>query len=119
VGTLGQQLQSQLRLRGARDLDASPLAARLQAARALGFQAVVVGSVDGADVIGLPAASSRRIFGVGVRGDTNGSSQNRASISPAISSPLGMTRRRSPWSATRRAISLPPPSRTQPLSAAS
>ena len=48
VGTLGQQLQSQLRLRGARDIDSSPLAARLQAARALGFQAVVVGSVDGA-----------------------------------------------------------------------
>ena len=42
VGTLGQQLQSQLRLRGARDIDSSPLAARLQAARALGFQAVVV-----------------------------------------------------------------------------
>jgi hypothetical protein len=48
VGLLGQQLQSQLRLRNARDIDSSPLAARLQAARALGFQAVVVGSVDGA-----------------------------------------------------------------------
>lgn len=48
LGTLGRQLRSQLNVLGARDIESAPLAARLQAARALGFQGIVVGSVDGA-----------------------------------------------------------------------
>lgn len=46
IGALGPQIESQLRLYGARDLASSSLSARLQAAKAFGFGAMASGTLE-------------------------------------------------------------------------